>query len=388
MGARIYLDATAMENEPSGVNRYCHNLVPRLVALAPEHEFIVLRAAGASGSLLPSGGAREIVLRWPRRDWANLIAKPALNGAFRRHGRPDLYHALFHLLPIGVRRGPSAPSRVVVTLHDLIWIDHAHHVRRNWIAAEWLRRFGGFAIPYALRSADHVICDSKTTAQRAASWVAADRRSTIYLGVDEAFFDAEIGTPASLAHVLDRGVPYVAALGVGKAYKNVQCLVRAFAALLLEWPHVHLVLIGGDGGILPEVLAGRLLDCVTVTPRVSDAELRSIIALSRMFIVPSLVEGFGLPALEAMAVGTPVAAADNPALNEITGDAAVHFDPLDPGQLTGILRDVLQNDALHRSLSERGRRRAAGFRWSVTAAQTLAVYEALLTAGSGRRVVS
>jgi glycosyltransferase involved in cell wall biosynthesis len=120
---------------------------------------------------------------------------------------------------------------------------------------------------------------------------------------------------------------------------------------------------------------------VTVTPRVNDADLRSIVAHARLFVVPSLVEGFGLPALEAMALGTPVAVADTPALGEVTGTGALRFDPMNPARLSAIISNVLGDDSLGRELSRRGKERAAGFRWSITAAKTLGVYDKLLASG-------
>ena len=377
--ARIYLDAWGMKGEPNGVGRYCRELIPLLIARAPEHEFIILRPSIDTKPEAITPDALEITVPRRRTYFGSLFSRPLLDRIFRRHGRADLYHSLFQVLPIGLKSSPVAPRHVVVTLHDLIWLDqqHAHQVDRNWLAAEWFKQLAAKSIPYTLRTADHVICVSDTTAERAAQWVAPERRTVVLQGVNEVFFEPA-DAPSPRALVGDR--PYIAAFGSSKLYKNVQCLIRALANLPGALSHVHLVLIGDDGGVGALVSAADLNGRVTVTSRVNDHELRSIVAHARLFVVPSLVEGFGLPALEAMALGTPVAVADTPALREVAGAGAFRFDPLNADALSAIISDVLRNDSSGRAIALCGKERAAEFRWSITAAKTLAVYDKLLAA--------
>jgi glycosyltransferase involved in cell wall biosynthesis len=367
-----------MKGEPNGVGRYCRELIPLLIASAPEHEFIILRPSVNTKPDAIAPDALEITVPWRRTYFGSLWSRPLLDRIFRRYGRADLYHSLFQVLPVGLKRSRVAPCHVVVTLHDLIWLDHqhAHQVGGSWLAAEWFKQVAASGIPQTLRAADHVICVSDTTATRAAQWVLPERRTVVLQGVNEVFF--EPAGSEQFSGTLGGDRPYLAAFGVSKPYKNLQCLLSAFANLPNALSHVRLVLIGDDGGVGALVAAANLDGRVTVTSRVNDAELRSIVARARLFVVPSLVEGFGLPALEAMALGAPVAVADTPALREVVGAGALRFDPRNPGALAAIITDVLQNDSLARSLALSGRERAATFRWSITAAKTLAVYEKLL----------
>jgi glycosyltransferase involved in cell wall biosynthesis len=375
--ARIYLDTWCMHSESSGMGRYGRGLVPAVIAAAPQHEFIILRPAAhaARGPLIPPShvaSAREVFMRRPRPDWTALLARPLLARVFRRYGRPDVYHSLFPLLPVGLGRGRFAPRRIVVTLHDLIWIDHAHGVHHNRLAAEWLERFGGIAIPHALRLADHVICGSNATSNRAAAWLADDRKTTVHYGLEEAWFRRP-AVPAAPPP------PYIAAFGVAKPYKNIATLVQAFARIRQRRPEVQLVLIGGDGGAGAQIRSARLDAHVTITGSLNDDALRELVGGARIFVVPSLVEGFGLPAIEAMALGTPLVVSDIEALREITGDAALRFDPANPAQLAEVIIGALEDEASGRELAARGRARAARFRWATTAAQTLAVYDRVLS---------
>src|SRR5438093_1114144 len=132
--ARIYLDAWGMKGEPNGVGRYCRGLVPQLIAEAPQHEFIILRPSIETSPAPIAAGAREVVVPLRRTYFGNLVSRPLIHREFHRFGRPDLYHALFQALPLGLKRGRFRPRSVVVTLHDLIWIDHPHEYQFgvNW----------------------------------------------------------------------------------------------------------------------------------------------------------------------------------------------------------------------------------------------------------------
>jgi glycosyltransferase involved in cell wall biosynthesis len=373
--ARIYIDAWCVKSDASGMGRYAHALLPALVAAAPRHEFIILRPSSHRGRppfVDPAAATiREAFVHRPSADAVTLAARPFLEPAFRHFGRADIYHSLFHLLPLGLRLGRWAPRRIVVSLHDLIWLDRDPRAEPRRIEAEWLRRFGGIAIPHALRAADHVICGSDATSNRAARWVPPGRRTTVHYGIDASW----LGPLAT--H--DTSPPYIAAFGVAKAYKNIRCLIRALPLVRLRHPDLRLVLIGGDGGAAEEIHQAGLTSHVSVRSPVSDPDVRALIGGARVFVVPSLVEGFGLPALEAMALGTPLVISDIDALREVAGDAALPFDPADERKLADAITRLLDDDALRSELVMRGHARASAFTWSRTAAGTLAVYERVLS---------
>ena len=117
----------------------------------------------------------------------------------------------------------------------------------------------------------------------------------------------------------------------------------------------------------------------------TDDELDALYRLADVFVLPSLIEGFGLPVLEAMAREVPVACADRSALPEVVGDAALLFDPERQEQVTGAIGRLLSDHELARALRERGRVRAALYSWQRTGATTLAGYRAALAARSPGR---
>ena len=113
---------------------------------------------------------------------------------------------------------------------------------------------------------------------------------------------------------------------------------------------------------------------------VSPADLEGLYAAADCFVFPSLREGFGLPVLEAMRRGLPVACSNRSAVPEVAGDAALTFDPSRPSEIAGAVTRILGDPALARDLTERGRARAAEFSWKRTAEETLASFERARTA--------
>jgi glycosyltransferase involved in cell wall biosynthesis len=305
------------------------------------------------------------------------LSRPRLTSAFRTHGPADVYHALFHVVPYGIRVGRHAPPRVVVTLHDLIWIDHAKQVASRPLHAAWRRRVGTSLIPYALTIADHVICNSETTALGADRWIPPERRSVVYMGVDEAFLARPAYEPRNEA---THGAPYLTAFGVPKPYKNIACLVEALAMVRREHPALRLVLLGGDGGVQADIQRLGLQAVVDVRRNLRDEELRDVVRSAQVHVVPSLVEGFGLPVIEAMALGTPVVTSDAAALREVAGEAAPSFAATNPTALAAVLSRLLADQDTRRAFSVAGVERAGRFTWRLTAARTLAVYDRVLAA--------
>jgi glycosyltransferase involved in cell wall biosynthesis len=124
-------------------------------------------------------------------------------------------------------------------------------------------------------------------------------------------------------------------------------------------------------------------DLVRFTGFVEDEELSYLYNAATAVILPSIEEGFGLPALEAMACGAPVAASDRGSLPEVLGDAGIYFDPMDPNSIAHALAQIFGDDSLRASMSELGLKRAGDFSWNRAARQTIAVFEEL--AGGGRQ---
>jgi len=375
---KIGISAFATDSGKSGISQYAANVVGRLVALAPQHDFVAF-INQSDAAWVQTWHPRLEVIALP--DWtAQPVASifwhlVSLPGMLRRH-RCDLV-----FMPAGNRRlawSYGVPS--VGTVHDFSQL----HVPQKYDAARmfYIMR----VLPRMMRRLTRVISVSESTRRDLESFarVPAERIRVIYNGADLTRFaprppdQARAELPAEL-HIPERYVLYLARLE--HPGKNHVRLLEAFAVLKrsTDLPH-KLVLVGGrwNGA---EVIHARvaelgLSDLVVFPGFVPNEALPALYAAADAFAFPSLFEGFGIPVLEAMASGTPVCAANTSSIPEVIGDAGLLFDPLDVPAMTDCLSRLLRDQPLRQRLIAAGIERAAGFTWDAAAKATLEELEA------------
>jgi len=177
--------------------------------------------------------------------------------------------------------------------------------------------------------------------------------------------------------------PYLLCVGGKGAHKNQEALVRAFGIFRQRTGLAYrLVLVGNPGlgyeGLVREIEASPYRDDILDKAFVPDAELRLLYSAADMLVFPSLYEGFGIPAIEAMACGCPVIASDRGSLPEIVGDAGVLVDCTEAETLAEAIRALTLDPARREELVQRGLQRCRSFSWTTAAAQTLSVYRKVL----------
>jgi glycosyltransferase involved in cell wall biosynthesis len=174
--------------------------------------------------------------------------------------------------------------------------------------------------------------------------------------------------------------PFVLTVGDLQPRKNQAGLVRAFAALVRNFPQLphRLVIAGKDkwqgSQVMKAIRAAGIQDRVHLPGFVSDEDLLYLYNACDLFVFPSFYEGFGLPVLEAMACNRAVACSNASALPEVADGAAIFFDPHRPDEITRALRDLLLDSELRARMERLGSQRAAHFSWEKTARRTLEVY--------------
>ena len=227
----------------------------------------------------------------------------------------------------------------------------------------------------AVRRADHIICISETTRQDAIRLlgIAPERSSVIYLG-------CSLDAPAASAAPEATSAPCILYVGVRSGYKNFLVLLEAFAAAKSLPQTVDLVAFGGrpfsaeERQRIEELgVSGRVRQ-LSGSDRLLDAYYRAAIA----FVYPSRYEGFGIPPLEAMAVGCPVACSDAGSIREVVGDAGAYFQPDDVDGLRAILERLAEDRAYAAQLRAKGFAQIQKYSWERCAGETLQLYERLL----------
>lgn len=178
-----------------------------------------------------------------------------------------------------------------------------------------------------------------------------------------------------------QGQPYIMYIGRPQPHKNLQRLIEAFKVLQASYPDLKLVLAGKKDLLYTryaDMVQRESIPNVFFTGFVSEGQLRWLYENCQAYVFPSLSEGFGLPALEAMVHGAPVVSSNATCLPEVYGDAAHYFDPLDVQDMAAKISEVLNTPDLRQDLIHKGRERAAGYSWRRMAEQTLAVYNSVL----------
>jgi len=170
--------------------------------------------------------------------------------------------------------------------------------------------------------------------------------------------------------------PYLLYVGINKPHKNLPRLIQAYASLDRATP--PLLIVGPVDTRFPQTQALveqlDLADRVRFLGHVPEAELEALYANATLFVFPSLAEGFGFPALEAMTHGTPIVCSDIPVLRELAGAAALYFNPLLSDSMASAMVEALTHSHLRADLHERGLARAKEFSWTTAAQQTVEIY--------------
>jgi glycosyltransferase involved in cell wall biosynthesis len=374
---RIGLDYTPAIRQRAGIGRYTRGLVQALAALDHQNEYVLLEAGGrGQGSSeaftfppnfhhrpLPLS-ERTLAILWHRLRFplpVDLLT-----------GEVDLFHSPDFLLP------PLRHGRAILTVHDLSFR------RRPECADAALAAYLNRAVPPSIQRADLVLADSLSTKADLVELlgVPAAKIEVLYPGVGEDY--QPVRNEATLAAVQQKyNLPdnFVLFVGTIEPRKNLVTLLQAWPKLQIAdcRLQIALVIAGGKGWLYEETFATverlGLSGEIVFLDYVPEADLPALYSLARLFVFPSLYEGFGLPPLEAMACGTPVVCAHTSSLPEVAGDAALLVDPLDTDGLAAAMQQALSDEGLRARLVERGLRQAARFTWRAAAQQLLAIYE-------------
>jgi glycosyltransferase involved in cell wall biosynthesis len=376
--ARIVIDARSIVAKKSGIGNYTEALIRALVPLAPDLQFLLLRHPHATSPIVDSERVEQLVFPGETKSTRTVFSL----GLKHRFADCDLYHSPADLIPLGLR------CPWVVTVHDLMWIE-APRLASAFAPVRLANGLWyGANIGRAVRGARRLIAISSATAEAISRVYPAhaDKTRVVHHGIDHARYSAERAGPRSL---LDRWVPpndrYSLIVGQGSPYKNHPGMLRAFVEATRDDPRHKLVLVRRFSRIdremkrllsRPEI--ARKLVCI---PFVEDHELLTLYRHAHLLLFVSHYEGFGLPALEAMCLGTPVLASTAQAVREITAEGALHADPASHADMVEKIAMLDRDPALRARLIEAGRRRALEFSWQRCAEQTLAVYREALAAG-------
>lgn len=366
---RVGIDARIVYYARGGISNYTLHLFGALAALDAGTDYYVLHSRKDRVSRVPGPNFRPVACWTPSH---HRLERWALGLEITRL-RLDLLHSPDFIPPaLGCRRS-------VITVHDLNFLYYP-----QFLTAE-SHRYYNRQIEWAVRRADHILADSHATKSDLALLlnVPSERVTVVHLAADPAFHALPEAKAREIAARYGLEPGYLLFVGTLEPRKNLPGLLQAYRLLLDEGAaSVPLVLIGGQGWLYNEVFehveALDLGGWVHFLHNVPDADLPGLYSAARVLATPSFYEGFGLPALEAMACGTPAVVADRASLPEVVGEAGLLVNPDDPEDIAQALARALTDEPLRARMRELGLAQAARFTWEETARQTLAVYREVL----------
>lgn len=264
-------------------------------------------------------------------------------------------------------------NKLIITIHDVLFLDHP-----EWFTPREAAYFTKL-VHDAARRATHIVTDSQASKADILRHKLGrdDNVSVVPLGTDVAPASAAAVARARAAYQLPD--EYLLYLGTIEPRKNILNLVRAYGQLVAKGYNLPLVMAGRRGWLgqeLEALLAQLDLgNHVRFLGGVTDADRVALLTGARVFLFPSLAEGFGLPPLEAMAAGTPVVTSTASSLPEVVGDAALTVEPTNTAAIAESIERILVDDDLAQALRKRGLARAAQYRWDQTARAMQTIFE-------------
>lgn len=362
---KVVIDGRTATPHFPGIGRYVTNLVRSMVQGDPDMSVSIIKDTSGSE---PHPGIKSIPCGLSPFSLRQQWAVPRL---LKRDGAA-LYHSPYYLMPYRL------PTPAVLTCYDVIPLIFPEYFSfRQRIIYKIANRL-------AIKTASRIIAISETTRRDAIRFfgVEEDRILSIPLGVEDRF--SPCPGPAVEAIRAKYRLPdqYVLYVGMNKPHKNLVRLVEAWGAVERKTKPGHTLVIAGYWDArYPEArqLAEKmgLSECVHFAGPIDDADLPALYTGAALFVFPSLYEGFGLPVLEAMACGTPVACGAADALAEVAGDAATLFDPSDSTAMADCLNSLLSDPDRLQAFREAGMSRAGMFTWQKTAAATRDAYHSI-----------
>lgn len=361
---RFAIDAHAIGQHLTGNEVYIRSLMQSFCTMEDPDRFVAYLSKREAAREIPAGVTTRLVSENPftRLGWD-------LPGHLRRD-RPWLLHVQY-TAPLW------CPVPVVASVHDVSFLEHPEFFSRSRVFQ--LRQ----TVSRTVRAAERILTVSEFSRRSIERHYPDARGKTVVVHNAVAPHFRPMNRKQARERVRAQfGVegPFVLNVGDLQPRKNQRGLIRAFEELVRQYPQLphDLVLVGQNKWEAPLVRQAAerspLASRIHFTGWVEDRALRELYCACDLFVFPSFYEGFGIPILEAMACGAPVACSGTSAMPEVADGAGVFFDPHSTEEIMRAMRDTLLDGELRRRMERLGQQRAAAFHWDRAAEQTLRVY--------------
>ncbi|MDP4008764.1 MAG: glycosyltransferase family 1 protein [Candidatus Peregrinibacteria bacterium] len=380
---KIGIDLRMYSSQFTGIGRYCYELIENLIKIDHENDYVFFlnepeysEFKESKRQLLENGRNRtegKQAFKAVKVDAPHYSLKEQLSFAKAlKKEKLDLMHFTHFNAPILYRKP------CIVTIHDLTLSFFPGKKFTKW----YHRTAYHIVLKSILRRAKKIIAVSKNTELDLHRLYNFTRGKTVMIheAVGNEFRALPMEEVGKVVEKFEIDKEYILYTGVHRDHKNVIGLIGGFAKLLNDSKFDgYLVITGKENPHYPEVRMTidklGLADNVKLVGLVEESDLIGLYNGASIYAYPSFYEGFGLPALEAFACGTPVCASNKSCLPDICGEAAAYFDPKNLDEMADKFTELLRNDGLRDYLIQKGKERLKDFSWEKMACETLNAYK-------------
>lgn len=372
---RIGIDARFFGSACKGLGRYTEKLIENLekISVQDGNQYFIFLSREGLTEYQPKNKNFQKVLADYR--WYSLEEQLKMPGLLNKY-QLDLVHFPHFNVPLFYRK------KFVVTIHDLILL-HFPTLRGTTLDPffYWFKfLMYKIVIRCAIKRSEKIIAVSEFTKKDILDnySVASQKIAVTYEACDDfCNFWQDMEEQILKKYAIIK--PYLLYVGNAYPHKNLEKLILAFSELRKDMPDIRLVLVGKEDYFfqkLKKVIAVKKQGAgIIFTGFISDAELDVFYKNALVYVFPSLYEGFGLPPLEAMAKGVPVASSDHPCMREILGESAFYFDARDEKIMAEKLAEIVNNPELREKLIQNGYAQIKKYSWQIMAEKTKNIYQ-------------
>lgn len=370
---RIAIITDETEGQPLGGGTYILNLVENLLNTDRKNEYTLVHRKKESREIYSR--ANELIIpynaRFPLSTARNFITLPM---QLRKHNF-DIVHHPVNIGPFAFKAiWPTKTGRCIQTVYDIIPLMFKDtHEKAVRLAFRHL-------FPRVARNVDHIITISEATKQDIIRKIgtAPEKITPIHLAANKIYKPQK--NPGWVKKKYGINHDYILFVSALEPKKNIPTLIKAYSELRKKGHRHKLVLAGKKGWshaeITEQIKKNRLQEDVILPGYIPLEDMPSLYSAASAFCLPSLYEGFGIPALESMSCGTPVITSNRGSLPEIVGKAGITTNPMDYKTMAERISEVLTDKKLAADMKAKGLEQAARFSWEKTAMQTIKTYEA------------
>jgi len=360
------------------LGRYIQQLVTHLQKLDQENQYVLFLRKSNWDEFEETANFKKVMADY---HWYTLEEQIKMPQKVRAQNLDIMHYPHFNV-PIMAR------TRFIITIHDLILLEHPTTRATTLGPLKYKLKFAGYkkVISQGLRRAEKIIAVSEYTKKSILKYFPKTDTNKIHViheAASELAQEDATDPTKDMEFLNSRGIrrPFLLYVGNSYPHKNLQALARAFKKILQIKPNLQLVLVGQENYFSKRLeketraLGLEIPKQVNFTGFIPDKDLPKLFRQASLYVFPSLLEGFGLPPLEAMNFGLPVASSNSSCLPETLGSAAIYFNPKDIDDMTRVIIQGLDNQNLRKTLAQAGKLQVAKYSWEKMAKETLEIYK-------------